>query len=343
MYKVDLENKKLVKVPKVSFGELNLTERYDIQEWLEDTPEILGEDLLIIGKELILSSGKRLDLLAIDKNGALVVIELKRDDSGSDADWQATKYVSYCSNFSQNEIYRYYAEYLGKDADVAQDTIEGFITCELMELNQKQRIILVSKEFNSEVVSAVLWLRDFEVDIMCIRLTPYLDKNNTLFLNPEIIIPLPEAKDYIQKKESKQKEQRRSDKITFSLEKSQLPYEELKQKVIKSLMRPSDLTTRLRAFLEFIVQEDRYYDREEIKQALYEGGIGNNMGQAGRYLSNISQFLTKTTNPHLRQVIEFDLGGINGQTKNNYHILSKYRELVKHALEESGEDTSEII
>jgi len=104
MYKVDIDNKKLIKIPVTSFSELNLKERFDIQEWIDGTPEILGEALLIIGKELILPSGRRLDLLAVDKQGALVVIELKRDDSGTDVEWQAIKYASYCSSFSQDDI-----------------------------------------------------------------------------------------------------------------------------------------------------------------------------------------------------------------------------------------------
>ncbi len=62
MYKVDIENKTLKrKFKSFSFSELNLKERFDIQEWVDSTPEILGEDLLIIAKELVLSSGKRLD------------------------------------------------------------------------------------------------------------------------------------------------------------------------------------------------------------------------------------------------------------------------------------------
>ena len=147
MYKVDIENKKLIKIPVTSFGELNLKERFDIQEWIDATPEILGEELLIMGKELLLPSGRRLDLLAVDKQGALVVIELKRDDSGTDVEWQAIKYASYCSSFSQDDVYKHFAEYLGTDIDDAQVKIEEFINCEPEDLNQRQRIILVSKEF----------------------------------------------------------------------------------------------------------------------------------------------------------------------------------------------------
>ncbi len=335
MYRVDIENKKLTEIPATLFTDLSLRERFDIQEWIDGTPQILGEPLLMIGKELILPSGKRLDLLAVDQQGALVVIELKRDDSGTNVEWQAVKYASYCSSFTQDEIYNHFAEYLGTDHDDAQVKIEEFIDCEPEDLNQRQRIILVSKDFHSEVVSAVLWLRESEIDIECIRLTPYRDHTGSLFINPEIIIPLPEARDYIQKKETKQKEQRRPGKSSFSLEKSDLEPNQLKARMAQSLTRPSDLTPRFRAFLEIISQEERAYDREEVKQGLYEAGFGNGLGQAGRYLSNISQFLTKKSNPHLRQVVEFESGGKHGETKNNYRVVAEYRELLLEALQET--------
>lgn len=143
MYKVDIKNKTLTKIPITSFKVLNLMERFDIQEWIDSTPDILGEELLIISKELFLPSGKRLDLLAVDKQGNLAIIELKRDNSGSSAEWQAIKYASYCSSFSNEDIYIYFAEYLCSDSDDAQVKIEEFISCEPEELNQKQRIILV--------------------------------------------------------------------------------------------------------------------------------------------------------------------------------------------------------
>ena len=340
MYRVDIENKKLIEIPATTYSELNLRERFDIQEWIAGTPEILGEPLMIISKELILPSGRRLDLLAVDKEGALVVIELKRDNSGSDVEWQAIKYASYCSSFSYDEIYKYFAEYLGTDGDDAQVKIEGFINCEPEDLNQRQRIILVAKEFHSEVISAVLWLRESEINIECIRLTPYFDHKGDLFINPEIIIPLPEAKDYIQKKESKQKELKQSGKSSFSLEKSNLEPDQLKNRVVESLTRDSDLTPRFRAFLEIISQEDRIYNRDEVKQGLHEAGVGNDIGQSGRYLSNISQFLTKKSNPHLRQVVEFESGGTHGETKDNYHIVSEYRDLIQQALDETSREVS---
>ncbi len=205
MYKVDVASKKLIALSATKFSSLDLKERFDIQEWIEKTPNILGEELLVIGKEVILSSGKRLDLLCIDKTSNLVIIELKRDDSGDSVEWQAIKYASYCSNYLPGDVYRIFSEYKNINEYDAQKEIEEFIDDDIENLNKSQKIILVAKEFNSEVISAVLWLRDFGVNIQCTKLTPYVDSNNELFINPETIIPLPEAQDYIEKKEIKQR------------------------------------------------------------------------------------------------------------------------------------------
>lgn len=62
-----------------------------MQEWIADKPSILGENLLILQKEFdgFLNTNERLDLLALDESGKLVVIEKKLDDSGKDVVWQA--------------------------------------------------------------------------------------------------------------------------------------------------------------------------------------------------------------------------------------------------------------
>jgi hypothetical protein len=50
MYRVQIEKKQLTKLPLVSFADLGLKERFDIQEWIANEPSILGENLLIIAK-----------------------------------------------------------------------------------------------------------------------------------------------------------------------------------------------------------------------------------------------------------------------------------------------------
>lgn len=338
MYRVDIKNKCLRELSRVTFSSLGLKERFDIQEWIEKTPEILGEALLIIAKEYELPNRSRLDLLAIDKGANLVIIELKRDNSGSSVDWQSIKYASYCSSLTYDEIINIYAEYLGTNEDEAEVRIEDFIDEEIDKLNDKQRIILASKEFHSDVVSAVMWLRDFSVEIQCVKFEPYLDESNNLYITPSIIIPLPEAKDYIKRRETKNKEKSLPKQSSFSLERSNLGPVQLRAKLIESFNRTSDLTPRVRAFFNLLLSENRVFEREEIKLKLYASGIGENIGHTGRLLSNISQFLTKKSNPHLRQVVNFSSGGTHGETKNNYSLVDDYRIIVKEAIDHQVDD-----
>lgn len=342
MYKVDIENKDLIKLNQTTFQSESIKERYDIQERVEKNPSIIEEELLIIGKEVTLPSDIRLDLLAIDKDSNLVVLELKRDNLGTTIDWQAIKYASYCSSFSNSDLFRQYAEYLGTNEDEAQLRIESFINGENFEhLNEKQRIILISKEFHSDVVSSVLWLRDYEIDISCIKLTPYSDEEGNLFISPNKIIPLPEAKDYLVKKEKKQKEIRQSKSSSFSLEKGNFAMDKLRKELKSSLTRNSILTPRVIEFLKIILLENRTYNREELKEALFKRNIGDSVGHTGRYLSNISQFLTKRSNPHFRQIITFETGGSIGEVKDNYRVLDEYRDLLGDVINEiENEKTS---
>ncbi|ELP9119765.1 DUF91 domain-containing protein [Campylobacter lari] len=114
MYKINKIENSITKLPEKSFKDLKFTERNNLQEWIAKNPSCLGEDLLIIQKEFQDFDGtnERLDLLALDIEGNLVIIENKRDDSGKDVTWQALKYASYCSTFSKSDIEKIYQRFL---------------------------------------------------------------------------------------------------------------------------------------------------------------------------------------------------------------------------------------
>lgn len=73
------------------------------------------------------------------------------------------------------------------------------------DFDNRPRVILVSNEFRERTLSSVLWLRDFEVDITCIRLECYKIANK-IVIKPDVIIPQPEVKDFIVSVEKKRKE-----------------------------------------------------------------------------------------------------------------------------------------
>jgi hypothetical protein len=204
MFLINTQDKKAVSLDKKTFSELKLSERNDLQEWIIDNPRILGEDLLIIQKEFdgFSETNERLDLLALDESGRIVVIENKLDDSGRDVTWQALKYVSYCATLTKNEISDIYQRYLGPTGGNAKEKIadyyneQDFESVRINAIEGDQRIILVAANFRKEVTSTVLWLRDYHnVDITCIKVTPYMD-GEKLYLDAEQIIPIRDAQDY---------------------------------------------------------------------------------------------------------------------------------------------------
>jgi len=69
------------------------------------------------------------------------------------------------------------------------------------------RIVLAAADFSPEVTSTVLWLNEREVDITCVRLEPYW-LNDTIVLDVQQIIPLPEAADFQIQIRQKQREAR---------------------------------------------------------------------------------------------------------------------------------------
>lgn len=337
MYKVDIEGKTLTKLKSPLYRDLNLKERFDIQEWVESDATILGEELMIIAKELVLPSKKRLDLLAIDKKGCLVVIELKRDFSGSEIEWQSIKYASYFSSLEDKEIIQIYANYAKYSLEQASADIEEFLNLEedwKIALNKQQRIILVAGQFNSDVISAVLWLREHTVDISCVELSPFVD-DKQLFIQANILIPIKEAREFVHKWDLKQQEEKifeQQRQHSFSLSVSEYDETVLMEKLTESLTRKSNLTDRLIKFFKILLSNKKALDREEVKQYLFNAGVGSDIGHTGRLLSNISQFLTKENNDHLRQLVSFSGGEFFGAVKSDYYLNNKYRNLVNQVL-----------
>lgn len=220
------------KVQAGTFNEFSIWERSHIQEWVRQAPEVLGEDLLVVSMEFdrFKQSADRLDLLALDRRGSLVVVELKRDGLASYADLQALRYAAMVSAMTVERLLPYFVyyqqKYLGQadaTADRAREQIQEFITENdaFEELSNRPRIILCSENFSTELTTTVLWLNQAGLDISCVRIVPYKVGPNVVVV-PTKIIPLQEAKQYLielqQKEEGKEQQVVRSGRPeTFTL------------------------------------------------------------------------------------------------------------------------------
>ncbi|HCP7380196.1 TPA: DUF4268 domain-containing protein [Escherichia coli] len=213
MFTVNHQTNRISPVRTKKFSELGFTERKHLQEWLAHEPSALGEELLIIQKEFdgFDDTRERLDLLALDKDGNLVIIENKLDDSGRDVVWQALKYASYCASLTKAQIVDIYQQYLDRYEPVTAEVdllnapaSASARICEFLDapdldelklnLGNSQRIMLVAANFRKEVTSTALWLLGQGISIACFKITPY-SLGEQLLINIDQIIPTPEAKE----------------------------------------------------------------------------------------------------------------------------------------------------
>jgi len=201
IYVVDPATREPVRLGPVSFRDIGVRERDDLERWIAKDPGLLGERLLVISSEFsgFDKSNRRLDILALDSKGSIVIIELKLDANRSLADQQAIRYAAMCSDMTMDDVVRALAESDGCSTSEAEDKLRLFLgEDKLPALFGRPRIILAAGSIEDhELTNCVMWLRGYGVDISCVELTPYqVSDSRQVILIPRTVIPIPESSRY---------------------------------------------------------------------------------------------------------------------------------------------------
>lgn len=212
----------------------------DIETIIAENPAILNysendfdsADLLIISRQLTSVTNKKADLVALDRDGYLITIEIKRDavdekNRSECMEFQSIRYAATHRTLDVAGIINNYAQYLkglpsnaetslecckrkaveaicrhlSDEDEVTEEKLTNYI-----DPTERQKIFLVAADFAPDCLSACAWLREHNIDIYCFKLQPY-NINGSFVLHQERLIP-PVALDefYIGTKEAKEKE-----------------------------------------------------------------------------------------------------------------------------------------
>lgn len=176
-------------------------------------PQVLGEELLVLGRQLadFSEDQQRLDVLALDKAGEIVLIELKVTESFRFTDVQALAYAgAYAdlgpSHFSETlfrslhgpdaELFR---RSTGIDGSAQLEDVKSAILEFLVDFDsfsewqpsQQVRIKLVAPGFTQRVLKNVKWLGEvYGMPIEAIRAQLY-ERDDRLEVTCERLLPLP--------------------------------------------------------------------------------------------------------------------------------------------------------
>jgi hypothetical protein len=133
---------------------------------------IFGEPLFVVSNQVKTRNSKIADILAIDRYGSGVIIELKRKKGMLGVETQALQYLADFSAYQGDAfIERFSKDYKNKDLKIDIGAFLGG-NASFNDLNKKSRIILLAMDFDPTIYSMGEWLSNHKVAFRCIKYTP---------------------------------------------------------------------------------------------------------------------------------------------------------------------------
>lgn len=134
-----------------------------LEDFLERDPSLLGDRLLVIGRQVRTPHGKYIDLLAMDVEGNLHVLELKRDRTPRDVVAQTLDYGSWVSTLDRETVIELANEHLTVPFESAFEDVFGGSAPD--ELNAALHLTVVATDIDPSSERIVTYLREFGVPI----------------------------------------------------------------------------------------------------------------------------------------------------------------------------------
>lgn len=169
-----------------------------LEEWLVEDPGLLGLDLLIIGRQVSTDFGGRIDILAVDREGDLTIIELKRDRTPRDIVAQILDYANCVSRLNSKRIYDIASEHLHRPLD--EVFRERFDTDPPENLNSTHNMVIVASELDESSKRIVEYLaRVHEVSINTAFFSTF-ECDGTLFIGADWLMDQEEVETRAERK-----------------------------------------------------------------------------------------------------------------------------------------------
>ncbi|MEA3351161.1 MAG: endonuclease NucS, partial [Chloroflexota bacterium] len=147
-----------------------------LEDWLENNSDDIIENgqLLIIGRQVTTNLGGFIDLLAIDRRGDVVVIEIKRNRTPRKTIAQALEYASFVEKIGYEQLEDILRTYIGDNSvNLAQYHKEYFdlSSDEASVFNHDQKIVIVGQAITSEIRQTSAFLRTKGIRVTCLEFT----------------------------------------------------------------------------------------------------------------------------------------------------------------------------
>lgn len=185
---------------EISSSEDHFLEK-DVEEFVQKNPEVLlNESILIFGRQVHTSAGKILDLLALDKLGRIIVIELKRGDAPRDMMAQILDYSAWLKKLSERELDKIARDYFNKyklPYRTLHTAFEEFFKVRTAPTIGSELVnVLFAQDFPDELKNAIEYLTDSGVPIYLLKFNWFKNKAGLKYLLIEKLVGEEEDEEY---------------------------------------------------------------------------------------------------------------------------------------------------
>ena len=164
-----------------------------LEFWLENNPAYILEDenVLIIGRQVPTNLGSIIDLLGIDREGNVVVIELKRDRTPRETLAQILEYASFVESLSYSQLERIFNDYCGEENPGVIDYHRNYFQLEEDEavaFNRNQKLIIVGQVITKEIKQTSAFLRKKGIEVFCLEFKYFETKAGERIISSDFVI-----------------------------------------------------------------------------------------------------------------------------------------------------------
>jgi len=142
-----------------------------LEDMIVAAPRIISDEWMLIGRQERTGLGGIIDLLAIAPDGALVLIELKRERTPREVVAQAIDYAVWVEELEAEDIVAIYGRF-APGRDLATDFLTRFgQPLDEDTLNDSHQIVIVATHLDdsSERIVAYLNKRDIAINVLCFQ------------------------------------------------------------------------------------------------------------------------------------------------------------------------------
>ncbi len=168
-----------------------------LEQWLESNPDGIAEEgrVMIVGRQVETDLGGYIDLLGLDRDGNVLVVELKRDRTPRDTIAQALEYGAFAEKLDATaleELFRICTDYEeGPDSVSLADQHRRYFGLgaeEGVAFNKTQRLVIVGQRITAPIRQTAAFLTSRGIHTTCIEFSFFEAEDGKRLFAREVVI-----------------------------------------------------------------------------------------------------------------------------------------------------------